>query len=187
MKLYDFSIERGNYFSIDLIEQNKETLALFIYHRSPGSLSLRCICSQYLYIDTYYKADISRLSSVFDMNKRKFIILNFLKSHINLNEYANQNIEINYTTIFNSNKDRNEQHYFNVAIIDLNHEVFQHLINESTMSYIYSFNDSLETTNDNWAITTFYIKDCIEFDRCIDREKFISYLKVLYKRKYEYK
>lgn len=55
------------------------------------------------------------------------------------------------------------------------------------MSYIYSFNDSLETTNDNWAITTFYIKDCIEFDRCIDREKFISYLKVLYKRKYEYK
>ena len=36
MKLYDFSIERGNYFSIDLIEQNKETLALFIYHRSPG-------------------------------------------------------------------------------------------------------------------------------------------------------
>ena len=67
------------------------------------------------------------------MNKRKFIILNFLKSHINLNEYANQNIEINYTTIFNSNKDRNEQHYFNVAIIDLNHEVFQHLINESTM------------------------------------------------------
>lgn len=124
MKLYDFSIERGNYFSIDLIEQNKETLALFIYHRSSGSLSLRCICSQYLDIDTYYKADISRLSSVFDMNKRKFIILNFLKSHINLNEYANQNIEINYTTIFNSNKDRNEQHYFNVAIIDLNHEVF---------------------------------------------------------------
>lgn len=80
-----------------------------------------------------------------------------------------------------------EQHYFNVVIVDLNHEVFQHLINESTMSYIYSFNDSLETTNDNWAITTFYIKDCIEFDRCIDREKFISYLKVLYKRKYEYK
>lgn len=38
MKLYDFAIERGNYFSINIVEQDKETLALFIYHRVPGSI-----------------------------------------------------------------------------------------------------------------------------------------------------
>ena len=89
MKLYDFAIERGNYFSINIVEQDKETLALFIYHRVPGSISLRCIHSQYLNIDTYYQSDVSKLSFIPSMNKQKFIILNFLKSYINLNDYNN--------------------------------------------------------------------------------------------------
>lgn len=183
MKLYDFTIERGNYFSINMVEQDKETLALFIYHRVPGSISLRCIHSQYLNIDTYYQSDISKLSFVPNMNKQKFIILNFLKSYISLNDYNNQNIEINYDIVFDKREDHNERYYFNVLIVDLNNEIFQHLINESTMSYIYAFNDSLS----NCAIHTFYIKDRSEFDSCIEREEFINYLKMLYRRKYEQK
>jgi hypothetical protein len=181
MKLYDFTIERGNYFSINIVEQDKKTLALFIYHRAPGSTSLRCIHSQYLNIDTYYQSDISKLSFIPSMNKQKFIIINFLKSYINLNEYNNQIIEINYDIIFNKCEDHNETHYFNVLIVDLNDEIFQHLINESTMSYIYAFNDSLYLS----TIYTFYIKDRSEFDSCIEREEFINYLKMLYRRKYE--
>lgn len=117
------------------------------------------------------------------MNKQKFIILNFLKSYINLNDYNNQNIEINYDIVFDKREDHNERYYFNVLIVDLNNEIFQHLINESTMSYIYAFNDSLS----NCAIHTFYIKDRSEFDSCIEREEFINYLKMLYRRKYEQK
>lgn len=115
------------------------------------------------------------------MNKQKFIIINFLKSYINLNEYNNQIIEINYDIIFNKCEDHNETHYFSVLIVDLNDEIFQHFINESTIRYIYAFNDSLYLS----TIYTFYIKDRSEFDSCIEREEFINYLKMLYRRKYE--
>lgn len=116
------------------IQQNKvKEPQLYLYIiRVPGSISLRCIHSQYLNIDTYYQSDVSKLSFIPSMNKQKFIILNFLKSYINLNDYNNQNIEINYDIVFDKREDHNERYYFNVLIVDLNNEIFQHLINEST-------------------------------------------------------
>lgn len=180
MKLYDFTVEKGNYFSISLVEQNKPDFTLHIYHRTPGSLSLKCIYTQFLSADIYYNLHISYLCRIPDDYKRKFEILNFLKSYIDLDKYSNQNIEIRYETIFDRLIDHNEYYYFNVIIINLKDELFQHLINESSMSYIHKLNDSLKSET-----STFYIKDCDEFDRCINKEEFISYLKVLYRKKYE--